>query len=206
MKKTNRLLPAVAGIALSVGAGFAPLASAAPATFTIDSDHTYPSFEADHFGVSVWRGKMNKSSGTVVLDRAARTGSVTVVTDLSSIDFGHDKLNGWATSPEFFDIAKYPQATYNGTLTAFSNGAPTKVVGTLTLHGVTKPVVLTINSFNCKPHPMLKREWCGADALATFKRDDFGLDAGKTYGFNMDVTLRIQVEAVIDEPAAATQK
>jgi polyisoprenoid-binding protein YceI len=206
MKKTNRLLPAVTGIALSVGAGFAPPASAAPATFTIDSDHTYPSFEADHFGVSVWRGKMNKSSGTVVLDRAAGTGSVTVVTDLSSIDFGHDKLNGWATSPEFFDTAKYPQATYSGTLTAFSNGAPTKVVGTLTLHGVTKPVVLTINSFNCKPHPMLKREWCGADALATFKRDDFGLDAGKSYGFNMDVTLRIQVEAVIDEPAPATQK
>jgi len=53
---------------------------------------------------------------------------------------------------------------------------------------------------------MYKREWCGADALATFKRDDFGLDAGKTYGFNMDVTLRIQVEAVIDAATPATQK
>jgi polyisoprenoid-binding protein YceI len=206
MTTTNRLLPALAGLTLTGAMACAAPASAAPATYTIDSDHTYPSFEADHFGVSVWRGKMNKSSGTVVLDRAARTGSVTVVTDLNSIDFGQDKLNGWATSSEFFDAAKYPQATYTGTLTAFANGAPTKVIGNLTLHGVTKPVVLTINSFNCKPHPMYKREWCGADALATFKRDDFGLDAGKTYGFNMDVTLRIQVEAVIDEATPATQK
>lgn len=206
MNTMTRLLPALAGLALTGGMACATPATAAPATYTIDADHTYPSFEADHFGVSVWRGKMNKSSGTVVLDRAARTGSVTIVTDLSSIDFGHDKLNGWATSSEFFDTAKYPQATYIGTLTAFANGAPTKVIGNLTLHGVTKPVVLTINSFNCKQHPMFKREWCGADALATFKRDEFGLDAGKTYGFNMDVTLRIQVEAVIDEAMPTAQK
>ena len=180
-------------------------ATAAPANYTIDPEHTFPSFEADHFGLSIWRGKMNKTSGTVVLDRAAGSGRVSVTIDLDSIDFGHDKLNAWATGPDFFDTSKYPQATYVGTLTAFVNGAPTRVLGELNLHGITKPVALQINSFNCKTHPMLKREWCGADALATFHRDEFGLDSGKAYGFNMDVTLRIQVEAVIDEPAAGSK-
>ncbi len=178
---------------------YATIANATIESFTIDPDHTYPSFEADHFGLSVWRGKMNKTSGSVDLDRAAGAGQIKVVIDLSSIDFGQDKLNAWATGPEFFDAARFPEATYTGTLAHFVHGAPRQVLGTLTLHGVSKPVVLKINSFACKPHPMLKREWCGADALATFKRDDFGLDSGKTYGFNMDVTLRIQVEAVKNE-------
>ena len=118
---------------------------------------------------------------------------------MNSIDFSHDKLNEWALGPEFFNTGKFPQATYVGTLMHLVKGAPTQVSGNLTLHGVTKTVVLKINSFACKPHPMLKREWCGADALATFKRDDFGLDSGKTYGFKMDVVLRIQVEAVKNE-------
>lgn len=177
----------------------ATAANAAPQSFTIDPEHTYPSFEADHFGVSIWRGKMNRTTGTVVLDRAARTGTVNLKIDLNSIDFGNDKLNAWATSAEFFDTTKFPQATYAGKLTGFVKGAPTQLIGELSLHGVTKPLAVRINSFACKPHPMLKREWCGADALATFKRDDFGLNAGKSYGFKMDVTLRVQVEAVRDE-------
>jgi polyisoprenoid-binding protein YceI len=177
----------------------ATVANAAPESFTIDPDHTYPSFEADHFGVSVWRGKMNKTTGSVILDRAASAGQINVTIDLNSIDFGLDKLNAWAIGPDFFDTAKFPVATYTGTFSHFVHGAPTQVLGTLTLHGVSKPFTLKINSFACKPHPMLKREWCGADALATFNRDDFGLDSGKTYGFKMDVTLRIQVEAVKSE-------
>lgn len=175
------------------------VASAAPVHYTIDPDHTFPSFEADHMGVSIWRGKMNKTTGKVTLDKAAGTGTLDTTIDLSSIDFGQDKLNSWAQGPDFFDITKYPQATYQGKLDGFANGVPSQVVGNLTLHGVTRPVVLKINSFKCIPHPMLKRELCGADALATFNRDEFGLDAGKSWGFKMDVTLRIQVEAVQGE-------
>jgi polyisoprenoid-binding protein YceI len=70
------------------------------------------------------------------------------------------------------------------------------VTGTLTLNGQTQPVNLTIHRFKCVPHPMLKRELCGSDASGSFKRDAFGLTAGKDYGFRMDVGLRIQVEAV----------
>jgi polyisoprenoid-binding protein YceI len=69
----------------------------------------------------------------------------------------------------------------------------------LTLHGVTRPVTLKLALFKCIMHPMLKRELCGADAMGTIRRDEFGLTAGKDYGFKMDVALRIQVEAVAAE-------
>jgi len=172
------------------------VASAGPVTYAIDPAHTYPSFEADHMGISVWRGKMNKNTGTVTFDKTAGNGSVDISIDLSSIDFGQDQLNKWARGAEFFDVKKYPKATYKGKFDGAAAGVPTQVLGDLTLHGVTKPVVLKINSLKCVPHPMLKREMCGADAIATFNRDEFGLVAGKDYGFKMDVTLRIQVEAV----------
>ena len=175
------------------------LASAAPATYTIDPTHTFPSFEADHMGLSVWRGKFNKNAGTVVLDKAAGQGRVDITIDMTSIDFGLDIMNSKAREPDLFDTAKYPTARYTGRLEGFSNGAPSRVVGELTMHGVTKPVALTLNSFKCMPHPLYKRDWCGADAITTLNRADFGIDAGKDYGFKMDVVLRIQVEAVLAE-------
>ena len=196
MARTTRFAIPTVGLAalLSLAAG---AASAASVRYNIDPDHTYPSFEADHFGgLSVWRGKFNRSSGTVMLDRATGTGTVKVVVDMKSADFGQDALNKGAQGKELFESDKYPTATYVGKLAGFVDGAPTEVVGNLTLHGATHPLTLKINSFKCMPHPMLKREVCGADALATFKRDAFGMDAGKDYGFSMDVTLRIQVEAI----------
>lgn len=174
----------------------APLAHAAPALYTIDPTHTYPSFEADHMGLSVWRGKFNKTTGTVSLDKAAGRGEVDITIDMDSIDFGLDVMNAKARGDGLFDTTQFPLATYKGQLAGFVNGAPTQVLGQLTMHGVTRPVELKILSFKCRPHPMVRRDWCGADALATFQRDDFGVDSGKEWGFNMDVTLRIQVEAV----------
>lgn len=171
-------------------------AMSAPVSYTIDPTHTYPSFEADHMGISVWRGKMNKNSGTVVLDKAAGTGTVEITIDLASIDFGMPALNTWATGKDFFNVKKSPRATYKGTLDKFVDGSPTQVSGELTLNGQTHPVNLTIQRFKCVPHPMLKRELCGADASGSFNRDAFSLSAGKDYGFNMDVALRIQVEAI----------
>ena len=169
------------------------------AHYTIDPMHTYPSFEADHMGISIWRGKLDKSSGGVNLDKAAGTGDVDVTIDLSSIDFGLDALNTWAKGKDFFDVANHPTATYKGKLVDFVDGAPTRVVGTLTLHGVSRPVDLKIGLFKCIPHPIFKRELCGADASGTFDRSQFGLSAGKDYGFKMDVPLRIQVEALKDK-------
>ena len=171
-------------------------AHAAPTTYAIDPSHTFPSFEADHMGISVWRGKLNKSSGKVLYDKAAGTGTVEVVTELSSIDFGLDALATWARSKDFFDVKKFPRAVFKGSLQSPVNGVPTQLVGELTLHGVTRPLTLAVHSLKCVPHPMLKRDYCGADASGSFNRDDFGLGAGKDYGFKMNVDLRIQVEAI----------
>jgi polyisoprenoid-binding protein YceI len=180
---------------------------AAPVAYDIDPDHTYPSFEADHFGgVSVWRGMFKETSGAVVLDREAKTGTVDIVVKTASIEFGNAKLNEHAAGPEIFDTEKFPTATYKGKLTAFKNGAPAAVEGNFTLHGVTKPLKLKINSFKCFDNPLIKREVCGADAIGTFKRDDFGVDYGKAYGFKQDVTLRIQVEAIRAQPASPSAK
>lgn len=173
----------------------AAVATAAPAVYEIDPAHTFPSFEADHMGISVWRGKFNRSSGQITVDRQAQTGTVDVVIDTTSIDYGLDAMNEHARNDTLLDTAKFPQATYKGTLADFRDGAPTRVKGELTLHGVTKPVDLTIGRFKCIPHPLNKRELCGADAYGDFQRDAFGIDAGKDYGFDMTVSLRIQVEA-----------
>jgi polyisoprenoid-binding protein YceI len=171
-------------------------ASAAPVTYNIDAAHTYPSFEADHMGgLSTWRGKFNSSSGKIVLDREAQTGTINVTVDTTSIDFGNDKLNQHAQSPDMFDAAKFPTATYTGKLVKFKDGAPSEAEGTLNLHGVTKPVTLKIDKFACKKHPMTGKEVCGADATANLNREDFGISFGKQFGFDMNVLLRIQVEA-----------
>ena len=186
-------VPALLSVACGALAG---AAAAAPVSYEIDPQHTYPSFEADHMGgMSVWRGKINSSAGKIVLDKQAGTGTVDVTMDMKTIDFGIDALNAHAQTADLFDTAKYPTATYTGKLAKFQNGAPTEVDGTLTLHGVSKPVTLKINSFMCKDHPMKKKEFCGADASATLNRDDFGVDFGKQMGFKMGVTLRIQIEA-----------
>lgn len=133
---------------LAIGA-----ASAAPVTYTIDPTHTFPSFEADHMGISVWRGKFNKTSGQVTLDKVAGTGTIDVTIDADSVDFGLEIMNDKARSAELFDTAKYPQARYKGKLDGFVNGVPTQVVGELTLHGATKPVVLKINASSASRTP-----------------------------------------------------
>jgi polyisoprenoid-binding protein YceI len=178
----------------------AATAQAAPVVYRIDPDHTFPSFEADHMaGLSVWRGKFNRTTGAVTFDKVKGSGTLDIAVDIDSIDFGHDQLNEHARGAEFFDAAQFPKATYTGRLAGFKKGKPTRVVGQLTLHGITKPVELKINAFKCMPHPMLKREVCGADAHATLERDQFGIAAGKDWGFDMTVVLRIQVEAIAAE-------
>lgn len=177
-------------------AATATATQAAPVTYNVDPTHTYPSFEADHMGISTWRGKFDRSSGTVTMDRDAGTGSVTIVVDMASADFGLPALDKTAKGPELFDAKKYPKATFKGTLEGFTDGAPTRAVGTLEMHGKTNPVTLEIRKFKCIQHPMFKREDCGADVYTTLDREQFGMDAGKAYGFSMAVDLRIQVEAI----------
>ena len=186
-------------LSLTLGMGSATVL-ATPVIYTIDPDHTHPLFETDHYnGLSVWRGVFKKTRGTVTLDREARTGAVDIEVDMTSVEFGHDKLNAMAVSsvaPPILEAVKYPVAHYAGTLTHFKRGIPTAVVGDLTMHGVTKPVTLRIDSFKCVANlPQQTKEVCGADASARFNRADFGITVGQKYGFKMDVNLRIQIEA-----------
>ncbi|MEN9867455.1 MAG: hypothetical protein RL748_3045 [Pseudomonadota bacterium] len=177
-------------IALLASLGSSALAD----TFTIEPGHTYPSFEADHLGISVWRGKFTKTSGTIELDRAAKTGSVNIVVDASSVDFGHAKMNEHAKGEDMFNVAKFPNATFKGKM-KFNGDTPVAVEGDFTMLGVTKPMTMNITKFKCIMHPFFKKEVCGADANAEFKRSDFGLNYGLPK-FAPEVKLAIQVEAI----------
>lgn len=179
----------MAAAALGVFCAGAP---AAEEQFKIDPDHTYPSFEFSHMGISVWRGKFTKTSGTVTLDREAKTGSVEVRVDSASVDFGHRTMNGVAISEDWLNVDRFPVMRYRGPI-VFEADKPVAVDGELTLLAVTKPVRLKINSFNCMTHPLFRREVCGADAEGDFNRADFGM---KQYPQGAQMHLRIQVEGM----------
>src|SRR5579871_2041132 len=132
----------------AVVAGFTAAAAAAPVTYVLDPKHTYPSFAADHMGgLSVWRGKFTDTTGKVVYDKDAKSGTIDVTVNVASVDFGNAKLDEHAKSAEIFDAAKYPTATYSGKFTKFDASGPTEAEGTFTLHGVSKPLTLKIDSF-----------------------------------------------------------
>jgi len=169
-------------------------AAAAPERYAIDSDHTYPSLEFPHMGISTWRGKFTRTRGSVELDREARTGAVDVTIEADSIDFGHRTMNQVALSAEWLDVATHPTLRYEGTL-RFEGDRPASIDGKLTLLGVTRPVPLRIESFRCIRHPLFRREVCGADASGTLDRAEFGLTQATSDGAGK-ITLRIQVEAL----------
>jgi len=177
-------------------ASMAGPAFAAADQYEIEPNHTYPSIEFSHMGISVWRGKFDRTSGRITIDRATGTGTADIVIDTASINFGLNKMDEAARSEDWFNVAKFPTATYKGTLT-FVGDVPRTVEGQLTLLGVTRPVKLTINSFKCVPHPMFKKEVCGADVEGDLNWSEYGMRMSK-YGEGDAgrVHLRIQVEAV----------
>ena len=169
-------------------------------TYQLDPTHTYPSFAVDHFGgVSIWRGKFTKSSGSVTLDLAKKTGTVEVSIDPSSIDTGNALLDKTMRGRDGLDTNDFPHATYTGNRIEFDGDRPSEVIGMLTLHGVTRSVNLKIESFKCIINPFFKRQVCGVEASAQFNRADFGIDIGKKLGFDMLTKLHIQAEGIKQE-------
>jgi polyisoprenoid-binding protein YceI len=162
--------------------------------YEVDPNHTYPSVEVSHMGISKFAGKFKKTKGTITLDRSAKTGSVDITIDTSSVDFGHDKLDEELRGADWFNVAKFPTATYKGTI-KFEGDEPKEIDGQLTLLGVTKPVKLEIEDFKCIQHPMYKKQVCGADAEGEFDRSDFGMKKGVEFGGGK-VELEIQVEGL----------
>jgi polyisoprenoid-binding protein YceI len=184
---------------LLIAALFSVVSIAAQAqSYSIDPNHTYPSFEAPHMGISFFRGKFTKTSGKVNLDRAGKTGTIHVDIDPASIDTGHAKLNEHLRSKDFFNVEAHPKVTYVGKFSKFNGDAPAEVQGELTLNGVTKPVTLALGAFKCIEHPMLKREVCGTDATTIINRRDFNMGTYAPDEIAGAVKLSIQVEALKD--------
>jgi polyisoprenoid-binding protein YceI len=185
--KRLALLAAVAAIA---GSAFAE-----PETFAIDPNHTFPRFSYSHLGYSTQLSRFNRTSGTVVWDRAARTGAVDVTIDMKSVDTGSTVFDGHIQGEDYLDTARYPTATFKSTAVRFDGDKLVAIDGNLTIKGVTKPVTLAVTSFQAMPHPMLKRDAIGANATTTIKRSDF--NAGKYAPYVGDeVTIGLALEAV----------
>lgn len=172
-----------------------PAALAAAETYVIDPNHTAPRFEYNHLGYSNQLHRFDKTSGTIVFDRAAQTGAVDVTIDARSVNTGYPLFNGHIQGADYFDTAQYPTITFKSTQVRFDGDKPVAVAGNLTIKGVTRPVTLTVTSFQAMPHPMLKKDAIGANAVTRIKRSDFNM--GKSAPFvGDDVTLSIAVEAI----------
>lgn len=182
-------------VALTFAVSLSSAAFAAPETYVIDTNHTKPRFEYSHFGYSTQLSRFDTTSGTITIDRAAKTGSVDVTIDAKSVDTGYALFNGHIQGEDFFDTAKYPTITFKSDKMKFDGDKLTSVEGNLTIKGITKPVTLNVTSFMCMPHPMAKKDACGANATVVVKRSDFNMAKYTPY-VGDDVTLTIPVESI----------
>ena len=184
---------------LSISAAAALLAGATQANATayaIDGTHTFASFEISHFGTTTNRGRFDKKDGKIEFDRAAKTGKVEITLDMTSINTGTAQFDKHLQSAELFDAAKFPTAKFVSTGMTFNGDKVAEIAGNLTLLGKTNPITLKATNFNCYNSPMLKREVCGGDFVATLDRTAYGLNYGVDWGFPKNVNLIIQAEAI----------
>jgi len=182
-------------VVFAVAASLSAAAFAAPETYIIEPTHTMPRFEYSHHGYSTQLSRFDKASGKITLDRSTMTGSVDVTIDAKSVNTGYPLFNEHIQGEDFLDTAKYPTITFKSSNLKFDGDKLVAVEGELTIKGVTKPVKLAVTSFQCMPHPMRKKDACGANATTKIKRSEF--NAGK-YAPNVgdEVTLNIPVEAI----------
>ncbi|MER1968909.1 YceI family protein [Castellaniella sp. GW247-6E4] len=184
-------------IAAAFAAFVAGQAVAAPQAYVVDSSHTFPRFSYDHLGLSKQILRFNQTSGTVVLDKAAKNAQVDVTIDMTSVSTGFKDFDGHIQGVDFLDTAQFPTATFKSVKVVFDGDKPASIEGDLTIKGVTKPVTLTVTSFFNGPHPMLKKDAIGANATAVISRSAF--NAGMFAPAVSDaVTLDIALEAVIE--------
>ncbi|HEY2417156.1 MAG TPA: YceI family protein [Steroidobacteraceae bacterium] len=170
-------------------------ALAAPVNYVPNANHTFVRFSYDHLGFSMQESRFNKTTGTVTLDAAAKTGAVDLVIDTKSVDTGSELFNGHIQGPDFLDTAQFPTATFKSTSVKFDGDKPVSIEGQLTLKGVTKPVTLTVTSFKHAPD-MMKKDSIGANATATIKRSDFHMTKYVPM-VSDDVNLSIAIEAAV---------
>ena len=189
--KSFKQLSLVAALA----AGLLGSAVAAPVTYGVDSSHTFPRFSYSHFGYSTQQSSFKNTSGKVVFDAEAKTGSVDITIDMKSVNTGFDVFDGHIQGEDFLDTAKFPTATFKSTKVVFEADKPKAIEGVLTIKGVSKPVTLTVTAFQAMPHPMMKKPAIGANAFTVIKRSEF--NAGKYAPYVGDeVRIDIALEAI----------
>lgn len=168
---------------------------AAPETYSIDGTHTFPSFSYSHFGLSTQQSRFNNTSGTLVIDKEAKTAEVDISIDMTSVETGYATFNEHIQGADFFDTANHPTATFKSSKVRFEGDQPVALDGELTLKGVTRPVTLEITHFVQMKHPMLDKDAIGANAQTQVKRSEF--NAGKYAPHVSDeVTISIALEAI----------
>jgi len=175
-------------------------ATAATESYTIDPNHTYPNFTINHLGYSTMHGRFGSTSGKLTLDRSSMTGSVDITIDAASVDTGMKKRDDHLRSPDFLNVGEFPSITYKADKAKLNKDGTGKVVGKLTLAGVSKDVTLNVKSMNCATHPFdpSKQKFvCGFDATATIMRSDFGVKYGLP-GIGDEMQLSFELEAVRD--------
>ncbi len=182
-------------IALCIAASFSSIAFAEPETYVLDVNHSKPRFEYSHFGYSTQQSRFDTLKGTITLDRAAKTGSADITIDATSVDSGYPVFNGHLQGEDFFDTKDYPSITFKSDKFKFEGDKVVAVDGDLTIKGITKPVTLTVTSMLCMPHPMVKKDACGANATTKIKRSDFNMGKYAPY-VSDEVTLSIPVESI----------
>ncbi len=144
--------------------------------YEFDPNHTNIRFGWNHFGYSNPSAAFSTFSGELQLDTADLTkSSVNVTIPIAGIDSGVTKLDDHLKSPDFFDAAKFPEATFKSTKVEKNGEHALKVTGDLTVHGVTKPVVLDVTVNKIAEHPMSKTPTAGFEAKTTLKRSEFGV-------------------------------
>lgn len=144
-------------------------------TYTVDPRHTLPVFEVNHLGFSTQRGRFNKVSGKIVLDVAAKTGSIDIEIDTTSLDMGAADWDKHMKSEDFFNADQFPIARFKSDKLVFDGEKLVGADGQFILLGAAKPLHLAVTNFRCGRHPMTRKEVCGADISATLKRSDYGM-------------------------------
>ena len=164
-------------------------------TYVLDPSHTQVTFEVLHLGTSTLRGRFNRIEGHVTLDREARSGNVSVVIDTSSVSTGVLPLDGMLRGAQGFVAQDHPKAYFVASQLAFDGDKLASVRGEFSLRGASQPLLMRATNFNCYEHPELKREVCGGDFEAEFKRSSFGINHSLPF-VGDKVRLLIQVEGV----------
>jgi len=166
-------------------------------TYVLDPVHTQITFYVNHFGFSNSSGRFLVSKGTIDFDgKDWSKASVQTTVDVNSLDLGNATWKEHISDARFLDAKKYPTMDFKSTKVEVVSGNRLKVHGDLTLHGVTKAVVLDTTVNKAGPHPFTKQPAAGFSATTKIKRSEFGIAA---YVPNVadDVEVRLEVEASV---------